>query len=252
MRKHLNNYVRNVMFKDRRPPPSYRRRYYPRGKDLDYQIAKAKLANRLAKLDQENVDGLLDIWRKSPGDNFYFRKRGEVDFTAEAHINSSEDGDDGVDEDAEEDEDEDPEPNSEGGEQTLLFCCQTKQQKRLLRKYGNEICLLDATYKTIRYALPFFFLCVRTNVCYQVVGAFIIQYSTTEAIAEALKIFKSWNPSWNPPHFMTDFAEEEIHALEQVFKGNSSSFLIVHICPGYLCPVGKTIEQTTRFYCHYC
>ena len=55
---------------------------------------------------------------------------------------------------------------------SLLFIYQTQWMIPLLQRYGNEICLLDATYKTTRYALPLFFLTVKTNVDYQVVGAF--------------------------------------------------------------------------------
>ena len=39
----------------------------------------------------------------------------------------------------------------------------------------NEISLLGATYKTMRYELPLFFLVVKTNVNCMVVGSFIIQ-----------------------------------------------------------------------------
>ena len=58
---------------------------------------------------------------------------------------------------------------------TLLFVHQSAWQRRLLKRYGN-ICLLDATYKTTRYALPLFFLVVRTNGDYQVVGSFVVQF----------------------------------------------------------------------------
>ena len=54
--------------------------------------------------------------------------------------------------------------------------------------------LLDATYKTTKYELPLFFLCVKTNVGYIVVADFIIQGETSEKIQEALDILKSWNP----------------------------------------------------------
>lgn len=37
----------------------------------------------------------------------------------------------------------------------LLFCYQSKEQRRLLARYGT-MCLLDATYRTTRYALPLF------------------------------------------------------------------------------------------------
>ena len=42
------------------------------------------------------------------------------------------------------------------------------QMMRLYEQYGNDMVLLDATYRTCKYALPLFFLCVRTNVNYQV------------------------------------------------------------------------------------
>ena len=54
--------------------------------------------------------------------------------------------------------------------------------KRLLRTYGKEICLLDATYRTTRYALPLFFMLVKTNVDYEVVGAFVCEGGETEKI----------------------------------------------------------------------
>ena len=76
---------------------------------------------------------------------------------------------------------------------------------------------MDATYKTTRYDLALFFICVRTNVGYQVVGEFITQSETAEQIAEALTILKSWNPSWNPPYFMVDYSDAELGAIEQVF-----------------------------------
>ena len=64
-------------------------------------------------------------------------------------------------------------------------------QSRLLRTYGNDICLLDATYKTTRYALPLFFLAVRTNVDYQVVGSFAVQDESTDTIKEAIGNFEA-------------------------------------------------------------
>ena len=40
----------------------------------------------------------------------------------------------------------------------LLFVHQEKWQQDLLVKYGNQISLLDATYKTTKYALSLFFV----------------------------------------------------------------------------------------------
>ena len=87
-------------------------------------------------------------------------------------------------------------------------------------RYGNEIMLLDATYKTMRYDLPLFFLVViKTNINYTVVESFITQDETTASIEEALHIFRDWNPQWKPQYFMTDFCQEEINAIESTFKG---------------------------------
>ena len=55
--------------------------------------------------------------------------------------------------------------------------------------------MLDATYKTMKYELALFFLCVRTNVGYSVVAGFIVQEESAEKIAEALSVIKQWNPS---------------------------------------------------------
>ena len=86
-----------------------------------------------------------------------------------------------------------------------------------MQKYGNSICLLDATYKTTKYVVPLFFVAVKTNVDYQVVEFFVIQYETTDAIAEALSRLKSWNPRWQSRCFMIDYCDEEISAIRQNF-----------------------------------
>ena len=101
----------------------------------------------------------------------------------------------------------------------LLFVHQTALQRSLLEKYGNHICLLDATYKTTRYAIPLFFLVVKTNSDYQVVGSFAVQDETTIAITEALGILKNWNTYWSSKCFMVDNCEEEISSIECTFQG---------------------------------
>jgi len=55
----------------------------------------------------------------------------------------------------------------------------------------NCVTLIDATYKTMRYDLPLFFVCVRTNVNYCVVAEFVTQNETAEAIQESLEILKT-------------------------------------------------------------
>ena len=91
-----------------------------------------------------------------------------------------------------------------------------------MNKYGNHICLLDATYKTTKYAIPLFFVVVKTNSDYQVVASFAVQDETTAAITEALGILKNWNPSLSLKYFMVDNWEEEITSIETVFPGKAS------------------------------
>nr|XP_018672055.1 uncharacterized protein LOC108950555 isoform X1 [Ciona intestinalis] len=107
--------------------------------------------------------------------------------------------------------------NTIDGKQTMLFVYQTAWQRRLLLRYGQDIRLLDATYKTSKYALPLFFLCVKTNVNYQVVACFVLQNQAD--IQEALKMLKTWTPGWTPAFFMTDKCEAEINAVEATFQG---------------------------------
>ena len=82
---------------------------------------------------------------------------------------------------------------------------------------------MDATYRTTRYELPLFFLVVKTNVNYAVVGVFVIQNETTADIIEALQLFQKWNLAWSPKYFMTDFCQEEISSIEAVFQGKENS-----------------------------
>ncbi|XP_048246920.1 uncharacterized protein LOC124125195 [Haliotis rufescens] len=100
----------------------------------------------------------------------------------------------------------------------LLVVFQTPWQRRLLDIYGKELVFLDATYKTTKYALPLFFLCVQTNSGYCVVGAFITEKEESSSIAEALQIIKDNNPTWYPGGFMIDASKVEANAINSAFQ----------------------------------
>ena len=84
---------------------------------------------------------------------------------------------------------------------------------------------MDATYKTTKYALPLFFICLHTNVGYKVVAEFICQNEDSKSIAEALAVIRGWNTWWSPLYFMVDFSTAEIKAIEQQFPD-----VAVYIC----------------------
>ena len=63
---------------------------------------------------------------------------------------------------------------------SLLFVYQSKWQIDVIKRYGNEMILLDATYKTTRYGLPLFFMIVKTNVDYQIVASLSLKMKPTK------------------------------------------------------------------------
>ena len=84
--------------------------------------------------------------------------------------------------------------DTDQNEQNLLWIHQSKWQQQLLARYGNTISLIDATYKTTKYDLALFFVCVKTNVGYSVVAEFVVQSENTENISEDLLKLNEWNP----------------------------------------------------------
>jgi hypothetical protein len=192
LRRHIDVFVREN-FEEEAKDHFTRRKFHPSDQDIRNILKKAKNDNLFTQDDQVNLFSLVDQWQeRQQDDSFFYRSHGTLE-----DDNQSAD---------------------------FLFCYQANWQKRLLARYGGDLCLLDATYRTSKYALPLFFLCVRTNVKYIVVGVFITQRETTEAIVEALEIFKEWNGDWHPNNFMTDYSAEEITALETVFQGMTTVF----------------------------
>jgi len=60
-------------------------------------------------------------------------------------------------------------------EYSQTFCGYFKKvAKDFLVKFGNTITLIDATYKTTKYEVASFFLCVKTNVGCVVVAKFVV------------------------------------------------------------------------------
>ena len=71
---------------------------------------------------------------------------------------------------------------------------------------------MDATYKTTKYSIPLFFLCLKTNVNYTVVA---LQTENSDHIFEALSIIKFWTPNWDPKYFITDYSDTEMSAINK-------------------------------------
>jgi len=127
-------------------------------------VYKAQRARQLSKLDQETLQLKIEQWQKqTPQSHFHFPVYKST-----------------LDNDKESLEEE------ISYTQTLLYVHKEPWQQQLLKRYGNTISLMDATYKTTMCKLALFFLAVKTNVGYSVMGDFVVQSETTDQIAEAL------------------------------------------------------------------
>ena len=206
MKTHLNNFVKTNMFASSPIPSSTNKRYFPTRSTIKNHIYAAIMKQQLSTINQENVEKKIEMWQKEiPEDNFrpYVEsdknvQPAKVMFTEEGQSKDMDDDNDDV---------------------TLLFVHQTKWQRKLLLRYGNELTLLDATYKTTKYALPLFFIVVKANVDYEIVASFVIKSETTDAVREALQVVKEWTPDWSPKFFMVDNTDQEINAIEDLFPG---------------------------------
>jgi len=227
VKRHTEIFVKNcASISPKTSLTTMNRRYHPTRRDIINFIYRCRVAQMHSRIDQENLLLKLSSWQTTrPSDSFLFRP-----YTDNSTLSII---------------DSDEVTCSSGGRSGLLLVHQTEWQKRLLNRYGT-MCLLDATYKTTRYAVPLFFLCVRSNVDYVVVASFVTQYEDSASIAEALNIIKSWNSTWIPDSFMVDFCEPEILALESVFPGKLTRTQHTH--PYTTLFEGKIAQKLRDFY----
>lgn len=227
IRRSLRYYVNNFLTKEIGKPHPYDRAFYPLKQDIANHISQAKRAIDLSKFDQENLHLKVEEWKRAnPKSSFYFRPfgRGKTlgpgDSKCEPCENDLGPG--------RKTEHEVPETSSiaeseqgvcEGASvsDSLLYVHQEEWQRDLLKTYGNTITLMDATYKTTKYSIPLFFLCVKTNVNYTVIAEFVIQSESADKIFEALSVIKTWVPNWDPKYFITDYSDAEMGAIKKLF-----------------------------------
>lgn len=232
VRRHTESYVKRDLFAGQSLPSHLHRRYFPNKRDYSNIIRAARVARMHSHVDQEQLQAKMSEWQQlHPDDRFFFRPYVETET-----VDVSSDVDDN------DDDDDDVSLSASCRGRSLLVVYQSHWQRRLLARYGS-MCLLDATYKTTRYSLPLFFLCVRTNVDYAVAAVFVAQSENSAIISEALELIRSWNSDWHPSWFMVDFCEAEIQALESVFTGSKCLCLVTartaltNIVSHFLCTV---------------
>ena len=102
--------------------------------------------------------------------------------------------------------------------QTLLWVHQQQWQRELLTRYGNHISLIDATYRTMKYELPLFFVCACTHQCgIQCCSTVHRAISKYGMYFRGIECPKEWNSNWNPPFFFCDFSDAEFSEVQQSY-----------------------------------
>ncbi|XP_072315590.1 uncharacterized protein [Eucyclogobius newberryi] len=197
IKRHVASYVKEELFRGVAPPGRKYRRWFPTHADIRNILSAARSAERQeVPHDQQHLESFCqDLQKNAPDDAVFFRP---------SSVGSDADGD------------------------KVLFIYQASWMKSLLLKYGQQMCLMDATYRTSREALPLFFLCVRTNVSYCVAAVFITQDEDVESITEALRIIKENNKEWKPVHIMVHHSPAEIRALQACFPETKVLICDVH------------------------
>ena len=74
LRRHLDNFVKNELFRSENPLSRLRRRFYPRKKDLRNFMSNALVMQRSSKIDQENLLNLVERWGEEDlSTKFFYR-----------------------------------------------------------------------------------------------------------------------------------------------------------------------------------
>ncbi|XP_069103101.1 uncharacterized protein [Argopecten irradians] len=208
MHRHLKIFIKDL-FREREMPRAINRRFYPSREDLRKIMYRQRRKTLHSLIDQEDLAEKIHVWQEDhPDDTWTFRKSSIVKRPV-------------IDDDSEEDDG----CLMVNEEESLLVIYQSKWQRNLLARYGNELVYLDATYRTTKYALPLFFLCVQTNGGFCVVGAFITEREDSSSVAEALQVIKDNNSAWTCKGFMIDSSEVEANAIHSVFPESK-----IYIC----------------------
>ena len=88
--------------------------------------------------------------------------------------------------------------NTNTTNEKLLFVYQSLNMQRLYRRCASSLTMLDATYRTTKYALLYFFMVVKTNVNYQVRhrlvchGTHIIQAHFPSSLYQRRRGLRGW------------------------------------------------------------
>ena len=231
--KSLHGHVINEMFWKRDPPDPNRRRFYPSVRDVQLFIGRIRKLAKITSEEEDNLRKLVDKIQLGPHNvNVLLHITDSCKNEHESDSCTNENKLDSSDEfcEVETENSCEKKKKDEKKVQTVLFCYQTPQQKRLLKRYGNQVYLVEIKCaSTIKRALTIemYALLVQTNVDFQVVGSFICSKQRRDGVTEALNVFKEWNTYWQPKYFLVDCSEKISNAITSVFPGKIMFFFLI-------------------------
>lgn len=117
---------------------------------------------------------------------------------------------------------------------SLIFCHQTSQQQRLLKRYGRQVILCEITNLIERVPFPLFTMFVQTNSDYQLVASFIVEIRNKPSLLQGLNAIKEWNPGWDPKYVVLDYSDEQIEAFKEIFPSKNILHLSFQVETGMI------------------
>lgn len=178
--KCIRYYVEDVLFAGKKVPSTKCRAFHPTKSDIANHIQAALREERASNVDQESAAALvLELEKGDPESRFFFRPHQKNEVQTSGNPTDSDDMEESV---------------ANEYMETLLFCYQSKFMGEIMAKYGSNLALIDATNKTTDYALPLFFIVVKTSIGYMIAGIFIVQFETSPCASKHLQCFKSGVP----------------------------------------------------------
>lgn len=219
----VRDYVENVLFADSIPPPPSRRQYYPSKACIKEFLNRGASALTIKAAAASKLQDLVNKLRIDFPDDYFY-----CNFLDPDSKNTESPKSENLDVLSQELDERMLEQNEATSKvdgavlkckenSGVIFCHQTQQQQRLLKRYGSKLFMIqiDEIYCTIPF--PLLCLYVQTNVDFQIVGFFVLYGEKVEMVSSALNILRQWNPNWSPNYVLCDSSDCQIDAVEKVF-----------------------------------
>ena len=215
----LRDYVVSEMFWNQDPPDYKRRKFFPTRKDIRNFNARVRHLSRFTNEEQEYIRNIMgQSQMKDTNTNISFQ-------IEEKCMNEDNDKPDSSDDELIDSaliESKVKKRKEERKVHSFVFCHQTSQQQRLIKRYSNVAYLVEIeTILTTKRILTYrmYALVVQTNVDFQVVCIIIVSKQRKEGLVEGLTLFREWNNTWNPKYLLVDFSDAIFDAVLRIFPG---------------------------------